>query len=282
MHYVLGGPAGAAKPCGLSGFAHSCQPVSQPGFGSSYRFLIRQRHWHEIDSMQLIREIAVVREAVGPISIACVLFCLSGCGGGGGDGGGGPGPTEVETHILSDPSADGDIEQTPTSYVVTQGMQGSVQSVLSGIDPSSGDEFRAFLDFPLGGPGGIPGDAIIDSASLTVMVDNLAPPDSGLPVRVELVSFQPPVLTPTQFDLGAEPSLGAVLVPGDVTGADIGHDVTVDVTPLMIQAQNLGLPDLQLRIMEDLGIQYDVLMEIDDTIGPGRPQSAPELAVTYH
>jgi len=161
-------------------------------------------------------------------------------------------------------------------------MQGTVQSVLVGIDPSTGDEFRAFLDFPLGGPGGIPSDAIIDSAYLTVLVDNVAPPDSGLPVRVELVSFQPPVLTPTQFDLGAEPALGAVLVSGDVTGADIGHDVTVDVTSLMVQAQNLGLADFQLRVMEDLGIQYDVLMEIDDTIDPSRPQNAPELAVTYH
>jgi len=212
------------------------------------------------------------------MGIACVLLCLGGCGGGGGDNG----PQQVETHILSDPSADGDIEQTQTSYVITQGMQGSVQSVLAGIDPNSGDEFRAFLDFPLGGPGGVPGDAIIDSAYLTVLVDNVAPADSGLPVRVELVSFQPPALTPTQFDRVAEAPLGAVLVSGDVTGADIGHDVTVDVTSLMIQAQRLGLADFQVRIMEDLGVQYDVLMEIDDTTQPSRPDDAPLLAVTYH
>jgi hypothetical protein len=217
-----------------------------------------------------------VRAAAGSIGIACVVFCLGGCGGGD------TGPQHIETHILSDASADGDIEQTQTSYVVTQGMQGPVQSVLSGIDPNSGGEFRAFLDFPLGGPGGVPGDAIIDSAYLTVLIDNVIPADSGLPVRVELVSFQPPALTPTQFDLVAQPALGAVLVAGDVTGADISHDVTVDVTPLMVQTQQLGLPDFQVRIMEDLGLQYDVLMEIDDTTQADRSQRAPELTVTYH
>lgn len=217
-----------------------------------------------------------MRGAGSYIGLGCILLCLGGCGGGD------SGPQEVESQILSDPSADGDIAQTQSSYVVTQGMQGSVQSVFAGIDPASGDESRAFLDFPLDGPGGIPGNAIIDSAYLTLFVDNVDPADSGLPVRVELVSFQPPALTPTQFDRGAEPALGSVVIPGDVTGADIGHDLQVDVTSLMEQAQTLGLQDLQLRIMEDLGVQYDVLMEIDDTTQAGRHQTAPELVVTYH
>ena len=225
-----------------------------------------------------MREIRV-RKAACSMGIGCALLCLVGCGGG---GDGDTGPQQVETHLLSDPSADGDIEQTQTSYVVTQGMTGPVQSVLAGIDPATGGEFRAFLDFPLGGPGGIPGDAIIDSAYLTFLVDSLTPVDSGLPVRVELVAFQPPALTPTQFDEVAQPSISEVLVSGDVTGADIGHDVTVDVTPLMVQAQRLGLADFQVRILEDLGLQYDVLMEIDDTTQPDRSQSAPELTVTYH
>jgi hypothetical protein len=67
-----------------------------------------------------------------------------------------------------------------------------------------------------------------------------------------------------------------------VTAADIGHFLPVDVTPLMIQAQQLGLVDLQLRIMEDLGPPIFTLMEVDDTIAADRPQRAPLLTVTYH
>lgn len=221
-----------------------------------------------------------MRVSAASIGLACVLTYLSGCGGG---DGGSAGPQPVVTHILSDPTYDGDIEQTsPSSFTVTQGMSGNVQTVLAGIDPTAGTEFRAFLDFPLNGPDGVPSNAIIDSAYLEVLVDNLMPPNGSLPVRVELVSFQPPILTPNQFDLTAQPSLGAVLVSGDVTGADISHYVSVDVTPLMVQAQQLGLVDFQVRVMEDLGPAVDVLMEIDDTTAPDRPQFAPVLTVTYH
>ena len=77
---------------------------------------------------------------------ACAVLGLAGCGGGGDDG---P-PPAFTTQIFSDSSYDGDIEQTgPTSFTVTQGMSATVQSVLAGIDPVAGTEFRAFLDFPL-------------------------------------------------------------------------------------------------------------------------------------
>ena len=224
-----------------------------------------------------------MRLTTGSIAIACVLSVISGCGGDGGGDHVPPPPQQFETHISSDSSYDGDIQQTSsTTFTVTQGMSQNVQSVFAGIDPSSGTEFRAFLDFPLTGPSGVPADAIIDSAILQLRVDSLTPPDSGLPVRVELVSFQPPTLTPDQFDRTAQPALGAVIVSGDVTGADIGNDVTVDVTSLMEQAQQLGLVDFQVRIMEDLGPAVDVLMEINDTTQPDRSQRAPLLTVTYH
>src|SRR5690242_19364476 len=89
---------------------------------------------------------------------ACSLMDLAGCGGGGHDH-----PAEtLQTQILSDSSYDGDIEQTgPTSYTITQGMSASVQTVYAGIDPAGGTEFRAFLDFPLGGSGGVPAGAAI-------------------------------------------------------------------------------------------------------------------------
>ncbi len=212
------------------------------------------------------------------IGVVCALLCVAGCGG----NGAGALPPPVVTHILSDPRFDGDIEQTsPTSYTVTQGMSPSVQSVLAGIDPRAQTEFRAFLNFPLGGSGGVPINAIIDSAFLEVLVDNVIPSNGSVPIRVELVAFQPPTLIGTDFDRTALPALGAVLVSGDVTGADIGQFVPVDVTSLMIQAQQRGLVDFQVRIMEDLGPPSFTLMVIDDAITGDRPQRAPLLTVTY-
>ena len=189
----------------------------------------------------------------------------------------------VVTHILSNPRFDGDIEQTsPTSYIVTQGMSPSVQSVLAGIDPTVRTEFRAFLNFPLGGSFGVPANAIIESAFLEVLVDNVIPGNGSVPIRVELVAFQPPTLIGTDFDRTFLPPLAAVLVSGNVTVADIGQFVAVDVTSLMIQAQHRGVVDFQVRIMEDLGPASFTLIVIDDAITADRPQRAPLLTVTYH
>jgi hypothetical protein len=102
-----------------------------------------------------------------------------------------------------------------------------------------------------------------------------------LPVRVELVSFQPPTLLGTDFDRGAQPPLASALVQGDVTRTDIGNFVSVDVTALMIRAQDLGLVDFQVRVMEDLGPAIATLMVIDDTTGADRRSRAPLLTVTY-
>lgn len=212
------------------------------------------------------------------IGVVCALLCLAGCGGNG-DGV----PPQVVTQILSDAHFDGDIEQTSaTSYTVTQGMSSSVQSILAGIDPTTGNEFRAFLDFPLTGSDGVPGNAIIDSAFLEILIDNVIPNTGSVPIRVELVTFQPPTLIATDFDRIAQPPLAAVLVSGDVTAADVGHFVPVDVTALMIQAQERGLADFQVRIMEDLGPAIFTLIEIDDAITTDRAQRAPLLTVTYH
>jgi hypothetical protein len=210
------------------------------------------------------------------IGVACALLCLAGCGGD-------RPPTvlpPVVTHILSNPHFDGDIEQiAPGSFRVTQGMSPSVQSVLAGTGQT---EFRAFLNFPLGGSGGVPLHAFIDSAFLELYVDNVIPINGSVPIRVELVTFQPPTLFGTDFLRSALPPLGAVLVNGNVTHQDIGWFVPVDVTSLMIQVQQRGLVDFQVRIMEDLGPASFTLMVIDDRITPDRAQFAPLLTVTYH
>jgi len=213
------------------------------------------------------------------IGVVCALLCLAGCGGS--STGGIPPP--IVTHILSNPRFDGDIEQTSrTSYTVTQGMSPSVQSRLAGIDPPAPTEFRAFLNFPLGGSSGVPLNAIIESAFLEVLIDNVLPGNGSVPIRVELVAFQPPTLIGTDFDRTALPPLGAVLISGNVTVADIGQFVPVDVTSLMIRAQQRRLLDFQVRIMEDLGPPGFTLIVIDDPITFDRPQRAPLLTVTYH
>lgn len=214
------------------------------------------------------------------IAAACGILLLSGCGGGDDDFDGAP--ATFTAQILSDPRFDGDIEQVaPNVYTVTQGMSSSVQSVLVGIDPIGGTEFRAFLDFPLGGPGGVPGNAIIDSAFLEIYVDNLDPLDGQLPIRVDLVDFQPPTLIDTDFSRSAQPALASVILTPDISRSDVATYVPIDVTSLMREAQRLGLVDFQVRILQDLGPGVPVLMVIDDATGPDRASFAPLLTVTY-
>jgi len=211
------------------------------------------------------------------IAASCALLVLTGCGG----GDDGPPPT-FTTQILSDAGYDGDIEQTtPDTATVTQGMSPTVQSVLAGIDPVAGTEFRAFLDFPLTGSGGVPGDAAIDSAFLEVFIDDLQPSNAVIPVRVELVTFQPPTLLPTDFDRTLQPPLAFTTISPRLSGADVGTYVPIDVTGLMIEAQRRGLPDFQVRIMEDLGPPITGLFAIDDSTGANRSARAPLLTVTY-
>src|SRR5580658_10242847 len=108
-----------------------------------------------------------MRRVGGLIVVLGALLSLGGCGGGGDDG-----PSQIVTQILSDPGFDGDIELAADgSYVITQGMSPTVQSVFAGFDPTSGTEFRTFLDFPLTGSNGVPGNAVIDSAFLETLVE---------------------------------------------------------------------------------------------------------------
>jgi hypothetical protein len=212
------------------------------------------------------------------IAIACGILSLSGCGGGGDNSA----PQTFQTQIYSDSSFDGDIEQVSTSsFTVTQGMSSTVQSVFAGIDPAGGTEFRAFLDFPLTGSGGVPGNARIDSAFLELYVDDLQPNAGQLPLRVDLVAFQPPTLIASDFDRTAQPALASVVVTPAISRSDIGKFVPIDVTPLMVEAQRQGLVDFQVRIMEDLGPAIPVLMIIDDSTGTNRASVAPLLTVSY-
>ena len=212
------------------------------------------------------------------ISLACAAFSLTACGGG---GSGSVQPPAITVQIFSDPAYDGDIQQTPTSYVVTQGMSATVQSIFAGIDPLNLTEYRAFLDFPLNGAGGVPANAVIESAFLDIFVNSFQPTTASLPILIELVSFQPPSLLATDFDRTVQPPLGYIRVSPPFVVSDVGTNVSIDVTSLMVIAQQKGLVDFQVRIMEDLGPAIPGLLEIADPTGANRPQQAPELTVTY-
>lgn len=209
--------------------------------------------------------------------IAGMVFALAGCGGGGGSG-----PATFDTQILSDPGFDGDIEQTgTTTFVVTQGMSPTVQSLFAGIDPVTLTETRAFLDFPLRGPGGVPGNAFIQAAFLEIFITSIQPAGGTIPVRIELVAFEPPTLLASDFSRTQQPPLLFTTIVPPISPADVGRHVSVNVTDLMIKAQNLGLSNFQVRILEDLGVVSAGLIEINDTTGASRGVLAPLLQVTY-
>ena len=188
-------------------------------------------------------------------------------------------PQIYSSFILSDPAYDGDIAvNTAGTSTITQG---NTQSVFSGIDPETNVEYRAFLDFPL--TGGVPGNATIDSATLDIVITNifLQSPGNTIPIRIELVSFQPPTLVETDFDRTLQPALAFTTIVPPISSADVGYHVSVDVTSLMTEAQRLGLADFQIRILEDLGFVSPGLIEITDTTGSTREDLAPMLMVSY-
>jgi len=207
-----------------------------------------------------------------------VSLPLTGCGGGSSSA---PPPPTIVTQILSDPVYDGDIANDPGSdlFTITQGMTQSVQSVFAGIDPAAGTEYRAFLDFPLTGAGGVPSNAIIESATLDIVINSVQTLTGTVPIRIDLVYFQPPWLIETDYRLDLQPALATIAT--SIFQSDSDHHVFIDVTPLMTKAQHLGLPDFQIRILEDLGIVPPGLIEINDTTGTFRGDLAPLLQVSY-
>jgi hypothetical protein len=204
-----------------------------------------------------------------------ITLALTGCG----NGGSSPPPTFV-TQISSDPGVDGDIVQyfNTGSFTVTQGMSPTVQSVFAGVDPGTEDEFRAFLDFPLVT---VPANAIIASATLDIVIESIQPLAGTIPIRIELVSFQPPTLLASDFDRTILRPLAFTTITPPISPADVGNHVLVDVTQLMAEAEVRGLANFQIRILEDFGFVSPGVIEINDTTGANRGLLAPLLEVTY-
>ncbi len=205
------------------------------------------------------------------LTVALATVLLVGCGG----GGGGTAPTIFVSNIQSDAGADGDIAFTaPATFTISSAL--TTGSVLAGIDPISGDELRGFLDFPLGGPGGVPVTAAVISATLEIFIASVTvtAPNTIVPLLIDLVSFQPPTLVAGDFDRLVQPPLLSTIF--DVFTSDVGTTLFVDVTPLMDEAQRLGLLDFQLRLLLDFSATSG-LVEIDDSIAA----TAPLLTVEF-
>ncbi|MGZ8449185.1 MAG: hypothetical protein ACXWWV_06295 [Candidatus Deferrimicrobiaceae bacterium] len=205
---------------------------------------------------------------------AILLLSLSGCGGGGGDS-----RTIFVAQIASDQPADGDIEFDPVlqTFAITNGPNILLFGI-NGLDPAIDHEFRAFLDFPLDGSTGgdvVPANARIVSATITVFVDDVLFA-SSVPTLIDLVQYPLSGLRLSDYDSSP---LGNVVGNTFFTSADIGFDVTFDVTPLMQEAQLRGFSDFQVRLLLDFSGDIG-LVSIEDL--PNVAISAPLLTVEYN
>jgi hypothetical protein len=202
---------------------------------------------------------------IGILGLVGVLaLVLAGCGGG-------DGHRTVVIQSVSDQPADGDIGFTaPATFLISQAnATGNVQYGISGAT-----EFRAFLDFPLDGSNGggvVPLSAVIVSADIEVFVDNVSF-STSVPTLLDLVPFSIGGLISADFN--SAPLL--TRTPFDIRTLDINNFVRIDVTSLMVEAQRLGMRDLQLRFLLDFPAVAGLVMLDDGVLG-----RAPLLTVEY-
>lgn len=198
--------------------------------------------------------------------LAAVLAALAGCGGGDDL------PLYKEV-IPSDVSFDGEI--VDVGGVRTTTFADTVTGIYAGVDPDNGDVYRSFLHFPLGA---IPLDAVISSATLSLVVKSVDPltPSDTIPISVELVSFGPP-LEAAYFNL---PPLVATSITPPISINDATHRIDIPVTALMVEAQRQGLDNFQVRLRQtnDFTTNVPGLMQIDESA----VQTEPRLIVYYY
>jgi hypothetical protein len=207
----------------------------------------------------------------------CILACLvAGFAGCSSKSDATPAPV-FAADILSDQPVDGDIAFDPVenTFFITQGAE----TLFFGIDDSDPNlpEYRAFLDFPLDGSTGgdvVPANARIVSATLEVFINTVSFA-RVVPTLLDLVEYPITGLRAADFD---SPPLNGWTLAFDFFATDEGQFVTIDVTPLMQEAQRLRLSDLQLRFLLDLDADFG-LVGIENR--PGIALTAPLLVVVY-
>jgi len=199
---------------------------------------------------------------------AILLLSLSGCGGG-------HGRTVFVAQILSDQPADGDIAYDGVNFTFANGPD----TLFFGIDDNDPNlpEYRAFLDFPLNGSTGgdiVPSNAVIVSATLEVFVTEVSFA-TRIPTLLDLVEY--PVTGLRAQDFSSPPLTFRSL---DFFLADQGNYIAIDVTPLMREAQRLGLSDFQVRFQVDFSLTDFGFIGLDDR--PTVTLTAPLLTVEYN
>ena len=167
---------------------------------------------------------------------------------------GSSGPDLFVFEQLSDQAVDAHISSVidpgtgePTIFPAT-----TTGAIRVGVD-GSGVEYRGFLDFPIGG---IPSAADVRLAYIEVFVGSV-PFGANVPVLLELVDFQPPVLIGSDFFRSApQPFLPPVLgrslfdfLPSDALLPR--PTVRIVVTSLVQRALQRLQPDFQVRLLLD-------------------------------
>ncbi|MBJ6802039.1 hypothetical protein [Geomonas propionica] len=197
-------------------------------------------------------------------------MAMAGCGGGNDR-------PLIDTTIDSYETADGDILKQGSTFTITMPGGGAGATLLAGVAPDlSGDEYRAFLDFPL--TSGVR-NGVIQSATLNVVVRNLStsPAGSSLPLLVELVSYVPPLIA-GDFDSAILAIPSRAQTVRTITPAQVNDPggVDIDVTALLIEAQNQRLSHFQIRLLEDFVNSPLGIVTIDDSNA-----TPPQLRVLY-
>lgn len=202
--------------------------------------------------------------------IVVVMLSIVACGGCGDS------RTIFVAQIFSDQPADGDIAFDPVlqTFSITNGPE-TLFFGLDDLDPNL-PEYRAFMDFPLDGSNGwdiVPANAVIVSATLELFINEVSFA-TAVPTFLDLVPYPVSGLSPQDFD---SPPL--VFIQLDFFRSDQGNFVPVDVTPLMREAQRLGLSDFQVRFLLDSSVSQFGFVGIEDH--PNVTLTAPLLIVEY-
>ena len=210
------------------------------------------------------------------VSVVFMVFLqvFAGCSGDDGDRG-----HVFTAEIMSDQPSDGHIgvHMWPPD-TITNGPP----TLLFGIDGSL-REFRAFLSFPLDGFTGqdvVPSSATIESATLIVNIVGMGFA-ATVPTRLDLVTYISGALKSSDYDappLNFSNSVFAASRKFKLYHDDVGHDVVIDVTLLMREAQTRGLLDFQVRFCLDF-LGAAGFVSIDDR--PDVALTAPLLTVHY-
>ena len=201
--------------------------------------------------------------------IAVVMLSVAACGGG-------DSRTIFVAQTFSDQPADGDIAFDPVLQTFT--ISNGPDTLFFGIDDLRPNltEYRAFLDFPLDGSSGgdiVPADAVIVSATLELFINQMSFATT-VPALIDLVQY--PISGLRLQDFNSPPLLFRRL---DFFRSDQGKFITIDVTPLMREAQRLGLADFQVRFLLDFSVSDIGFVGIADR--PSITVTAPLLTVEY-